>query len=110
LERVLVCTPFDLRDLVGASLLASWTKVTGMYGPQWMVLAALRELDLYGVVCVDAIARRLNVDRSFVIAQSKCLERRGLLKVSKEGRCIIKLRLTEKTHAAFESVSRDISF
>ncbi|MBV8747742.1 MAG: MarR family transcriptional regulator, partial [Xanthobacteraceae bacterium] len=54
-----------------------WAKALGISGPQWMIVMALYDLDQGGGVAVNAVAKKLHVDSSFVTTQSKLLEKKG---------------------------------
>ena len=77
-----------------------WAKVLGISGPQWMIVMALYDLDQGGGVPVNAVAKKLHVDSSFVTTQSKLLEKKGFLrrKTSAEDARIVQMSLTDKTY------------
>ncbi|WKA26412.1 MarR family winged helix-turn-helix transcriptional regulator [Bradyrhizobium roseum] len=78
-----------------------WAKAVGVTGPQWLIIAALAELDQgQGGVPVNIVAKMLHVDPSFVTTQSKMLEKRGFLrrKPSSEDARVVKMSLTDKTY------------
>ena len=76
-----------------------WGKALDISGPQWMILTALAELDQDKGVPVNAVARKLQVDSSFITTQSKILEKKGLLrrKTSEEDARVVQMSLTDKT-------------
>lgn len=57
-----------------------WGKALDISGPQWMILITLAELDQDKGIPVNAVARKLQLDSSFVTTQSKILEKKGLLR------------------------------
>jgi MarR family transcriptional regulator, organic hydroperoxide resistance regulator len=79
---------------------AFWGRSLDISGPQWMILVALEELDQDNGVPVNAVARKLQVDSSFVTTQSKILERRGWLrrKTSEQDARVVQMSLTDKTY------------
>jgi MarR family transcriptional regulator, organic hydroperoxide resistance regulator len=54
-----------------------WGRALDISGPQWMILIILAELDQDKGIPVNAVARKLQVDSSFVTKQSKILEKIG---------------------------------
>jgi MarR family transcriptional regulator, organic hydroperoxide resistance regulator len=77
-----------------------WGKALNISGPQWMILVALAELDHDSGVPVNAVARKLQVDSSFVTTQSKILEKKGLLrrKTSEQDARVVQMSLTDKSY------------
>ena len=57
-----------------------WAKVLGIRGPQWMIIVALQELDHGGGAQVMAVATMLQVNPTFVMTQSRLLERKGFVR------------------------------
>ncbi|WOH63730.1 hypothetical protein [Bradyrhizobium sp. BWA-3-5] len=91
-----------------------WAEALGVCGPRWMILVALADLDRGDGVPVNVVSEKLQVDPSFVTAQSRLLESRGFLRRKPlNGKpWILELSLTEKTYkhlTAFE-VLKDLSF
>jgi DNA-binding MarR family transcriptional regulator len=77
-----------------------WAKALGISGPQWMILMAITELDQGEGIAVNAVAKMLHVDSSFVTTQSKLLEKKGFMrrKPSLDDARVVKMSLTDKTY------------
>jgi MarR family transcriptional regulator, organic hydroperoxide resistance regulator len=77
-----------------------WAKALGVSGPHWMILMAVAELDHGEGVAVNAVAKTLQVDPSFVTTQSKMLENKGFMRrrTSVEDARTLRMSLTDKTH------------
>jgi len=73
-----------------------WAKVLGIRGPQWMIIVALEELDRGQGVPVTAVATMLHVNQTFVLTQSRVLERKGF--VRRTAGAAGSLFLTDKAH------------
>ncbi|MGY4596935.1 DNA-binding MarR family transcriptional regulator [Bradyrhizobium sp. GM22.5] len=56
-----------------------WAESLGISGPQWLILMAVSELDQGKGVSVGEVSSKLQVNSTFISAQSKGLERSGLL-------------------------------
>src|SRR3954466_7303740 len=56
-----------------------WAESLGVSGPQWLILMAISELDQGKGVSVGEVSSKLQVNSTFVSAQTKELERSGLL-------------------------------
>ncbi|CCD86952.1 conserved protein of unknown function [Bradyrhizobium sp. ORS 285] len=80
-----------------------WAKRIGISGPQWMILMAISELDRGEGVAVNAAAKRLHVDPSFVTTQSKLLEKKGFMerKPAPNDARVVLMSLTAKTSEQF---------
>ena len=77
-----------------------WAKVLGIRGPQWMIIVALQELDHGEGAQVMAVATMLQVNPTFVMTQSRLLERKGFVRrtaVSDDSRTV-SLSLTDKAY------------
>lgn len=75
-------------------------KTLGITAPQWLILMAVADLDKeYGVPC-NVVSRMMHVDPSFVTAQSKLLEKKGLLhrRPSASDARVVQMSLTDKTY------------
>jgi DNA-binding MarR family transcriptional regulator len=86
-----------------------WARTLGAAGPQWMILAALAEFGQEGRMPIDALSERLQVNASFVTAQSRALERKGYLRreePSPQEAGIVLLSLTDKAREALAELSR----
>ncbi|MDU1689475.1 MAG: MarR family transcriptional regulator [Bradyrhizobium sp.] len=83
-----------------------WAKRIGISGPQWMILMAISELDQGEGVAVNAAAKRLHVDPSFVTTQSKLLEKKGFVhrKPAPEDARVVRMSLTAKTSEHFSEL------
>lgn len=83
-----------------------WARALGISGSQWMILMAISDLDTASGVPVNAVARMLHVDGSFVTAQSKLLEKAGLVKREPcpLDRRVVRLSLSDK---ALKQLDRD---
>ena len=57
-----------------------WAKAVGISIPQWKILMAIEELDEESGVPINAVAKLLHVDPSFVTTQSRTLENKGLVR------------------------------
>jgi DNA-binding MarR family transcriptional regulator len=77
-----------------------WARALDISGPQWMILVTLAELDQDTGDPVNAVARKLQVDSSFVTTQSKILEKKGLLRrrTSEQDARVVQMSLTDKTY------------
>ena len=78
-----------------------WAKVLGIRGPQWMIIVALQELDHGEGAPVMAVATMLHVNPTFVITQSRLLERKGFVRrtaVSDDSGAV-SLSLTDKAYS-----------
>jgi DNA-binding MarR family transcriptional regulator len=77
-----------------------WGRALNISGPQWMILIALAELDQDKGVPVNAVAKKLQVDSSFVTTQSKILEKKGFLRrrTSEQDARVVQMSLTDKTY------------
>jgi DNA-binding MarR family transcriptional regulator len=84
-----------------------WAKTLGISGPQWMMIAALSDLDQGDGVPVNAVSKMLHVDPSFVTTQSKLLEKKGFVrrKTSSEDARIVRMSLTDKTYKHLASLA-----
>ena len=56
-----------------------WAESLGITGPQWLILMAISELDQGKGVSVGEVSSKLQVNSTFISAQTKGLERSGLL-------------------------------
>ena len=74
-----------------------WAKVLGVRGPQWTIIEAVHKLDHGEGVSVKAVATMLNVDPSFVMTQSRLLEKKGFVRRTMT-RGLVSLSLTEKAY------------
>ena len=83
-----------------------WAKALGVSGPQWMILMAISELDQGEGVAVNAAAKRLHVDPSFVTTQSKLLEKKGFMqrKPAPDDARVVRMTLTAKTSEHFSEL------
>ncbi|MGX9948560.1 MarR family winged helix-turn-helix transcriptional regulator (plasmid) [Bradyrhizobium denitrificans] len=83
-----------------------WARAFGISGSQWMILMAISDLDAGEGVPVNAVARMLHLDGSFVTPQSKLLERAGLVgrKPCPLDRRVVRLSLSNK---ALKQLGRD---
>ncbi len=77
-----------------------WGRALDISGPQWMILITLAELDQDKGIAVNAVARKLHVDSSFVTTQSKILEKKGLLRrrTSDRDARVVEMSLTDKSY------------
>jgi DNA-binding MarR family transcriptional regulator len=77
-----------------------WAKALGISGPQWMILMAIAELDQGEGVPVNAVAKMLHVDSSFVTTQSKLLEKKGFMrrKPSLDDARVVRMSLSDRTY------------
>jgi DNA-binding MarR family transcriptional regulator len=77
-----------------------WAKVLGIRGPQWMIIVALQELDHGEGVPVMAVATMLQVNPTFVITQSRLLERKGFVRRTavNDDANTVSLSLTDNAH------------
>jgi len=77
---------------------AIWAAALGITRPQWLILAAVHDLDKGAGTPVKAISAKLHVDPSFVTTQSKILEKQGLMRrvTSKEDARVVLMSLTDK--------------
>jgi DNA-binding MarR family transcriptional regulator len=75
-----------------------WAKRLQITGPQWMMLLAILELDGGDGVQLNAVAKMLHVDPSFVTTQSKIIESKGLInrKPSPTDARIVRMSLSRK--------------
>ena len=84
-----------------------WARALGISGPQWMILITLAELDQDKGIAVNAVAKKLQVDSSFVTTQSKILEKKGLLRrrTSDQDARVVQMSLTDKTYKQMAQLS-----
>jgi len=77
-----------------------WAKVLGIRGPQWMIIVALQELDHGEGAPVMAVATMLQVNPTFVMTQSRLLERKGFVRRTavSDGSGTVSLSLTDKAY------------
>jgi DNA-binding MarR family transcriptional regulator len=83
-----------------------WARALGISGSQWTILMAISDLDTEDGVPVNAVARMLHVEGSFVTTQSKLLEKTGLVgrKPCPLDRRVVRLSLSDK---ALKQLGRD---
>ncbi|PDT71439.1 MarR family transcriptional regulator [Bradyrhizobium sp. C9] len=85
-----------------------WAKMIGITGPQWMIMTVLANAEDRSVgLPVGAVSRALRVDQSFVVTQSKLLEKKNLLrrKSSTEDARVVNLSLTEHAKKQMANLS-----
>ncbi|WP_342712615.1 MarR family transcriptional regulator [Bradyrhizobium sp. B124] len=85
-----------------------WAKMIGITGPQWMIMTVLANAEDRSVVLpVGAVSRALRVDQSFVVTQSKLLEKKNLVrrKSSTEDARVVNLSLTEHAKKQMANLS-----
>jgi DNA-binding MarR family transcriptional regulator len=77
-----------------------WAKVLGIRGPQWMIIVALQELDHGEGAPVMAVATMLHVNPTFVMTQSRLLERKGFVRRTavSDDSGTVSLSLTDKAY------------
>ncbi|WP_373852057.1 MarR family winged helix-turn-helix transcriptional regulator [Bradyrhizobium sp.] len=85
-----------------------WAKMIGITGPQWMIMTVLANAEDRSVgLPVGAVSRALRVDQSFVVTQSKLLEKKNLVrrKSSTEDARVVNLSLTEHAKKQMANLS-----
>ncbi|AUC98887.1 MarR family transcriptional regulator [Bradyrhizobium sp. SK17] len=85
-----------------------WAKMIGITGPQWMIMTVLANAEDRNVgLPVGAVSRALRVDQSFVVTQSKLLEKKNLLrrKSSTEDARVVNLSLTDHAKKQMANLS-----
>ena len=85
-----------------------WAKMIGITGPQWMIMTVLANAEDRSVgLPVGAVSKVLRVDQSFVVTQSKLLEKKNLLrrKSSTEDARVVNLSLTEHAKKQMANLS-----
>jgi DNA-binding MarR family transcriptional regulator len=85
-----------------------WAKMIGITGPQWMIMTVLANADDRNIgLPVGAVSRALRVDQSFVVTQSKLLEKKNLLrrKNSSEDARVVNLSLTDHAKKQIANLS-----
>jgi DNA-binding MarR family transcriptional regulator len=77
-----------------------WADVLGVRGPQWTIIVAVQELDRGEGALVTAVARMLHVNPTFVLTQSRLLERKGFIRrtAASGDSGIVSLSLTDKAY------------
>jgi MarR family transcriptional regulator, organic hydroperoxide resistance regulator len=77
-----------------------WARVLGMRGPQWMIIVALQKLDHGEGVPVTAVAAMLHVNPTFVMTQSRLLEKKGFVRRTavSDDSGTVSLSLTDKAY------------
>jgi MarR family transcriptional regulator, organic hydroperoxide resistance regulator len=77
-----------------------WARVLGIRGPQWMIIVALQKLDHGEGVPVTAVAAMLHVDPTFVMTQSRPLEKKGFVRRTavSDDSGTVSLSLTDKAY------------
>lgn len=80
-----------------------WAEALGVSGPQWMILMTVNESKASAGIPVREIAKKLEVDPSFVASQSKRLEEIGFLarSTSKDDSRVVLLALTALAQKQF---------
>jgi DNA-binding MarR family transcriptional regulator len=99
----IVSTSIRLDELRGI-----WARMIGITGPQWMIMVVLANAEDRVVgMPVGAVSRALRVDQSFVVTQSKLLEKKNLVrrKNSTEDARVVNLSLTEHANKQMASLS-----
>ncbi|MFQ3454912.1 MarR family transcriptional regulator [Bradyrhizobium sp. UFLA01-814] len=85
-----------------------WAKMIGITGPQWMIMTVLANADDRNIgLPVGAVSRALRVDQSFVVTQSKLLEKKNLLRRrnSSEDARVVNLSLTDHAKKQIANLS-----
>jgi MarR family transcriptional regulator, organic hydroperoxide resistance regulator len=84
-----------------------WANALGVSGPQWLILMAINDLDVGNGVSVSRVAEKLHVRGTFVTAQTKDLERSGLLirETSDEDARIVLMSLTQEARSKIARLS-----
>ncbi|WP_338691486.1 MarR family transcriptional regulator [Bradyrhizobium sp. 26S5] len=85
-----------------------WAKMIGITGPQWMIMTVLANAeDRHIGLPVGAVSRALRVDQSFVVTQSKLLEKKNLLrrKSSTADARVVNLSLTDHANKQMAKLS-----
>ncbi|MCA1397149.1 MarR family transcriptional regulator [Bradyrhizobium sp. BRP56] len=85
-----------------------WAKMIGITGPQWMIMTVLANAEDRNIgLPVGAVSRALRVDQSFVVTQSKLLEKKNLLrrKNSSEDARVVNLSLTDHAKKQMANLS-----
>jgi DNA-binding MarR family transcriptional regulator len=77
-----------------------WADVLGVRGPQWMIIVAVQELGRGEGVLVTAVATTLHVNPTFVLTQSRLLEKKGFIRrtAASDDSGILSLSLTDKAY------------
>jgi MarR family transcriptional regulator, organic hydroperoxide resistance regulator len=77
-----------------------WADVLGVRGPQWMIIVAVQKLDRGEGVLATAVATMLRVNPTFVLTQSRLLEKKGFIRrtAASGDSGIVSLSLTDKAH------------
>jgi MarR family transcriptional regulator, organic hydroperoxide resistance regulator len=80
-----------------------WARVLaklGIRGPQWMIIVALQKFDHGEGVPVTAVATMLHVNPTFVMTQSRLLERKGFIRRTavSDDSGTVSLSLTDKSY------------
>jgi DNA-binding MarR family transcriptional regulator len=85
-----------------------WARSLGISGPQWMIMMALSDLDQDQGVPVNAVAKMLHVDSSFVTTQSKILEKKGFVrrKPSETDARVVQMSLTDRAYKQLASLAQ----
>jgi MarR family transcriptional regulator, organic hydroperoxide resistance regulator len=78
-----------------------WTTALGVSGPQWLILIALAGLDEEGQgVPAAAISEYLQIDITYVVIESRKLEKKGFLHLREiAGRNAVYISLTMQSRA-----------
>ncbi|MGX9423947.1 MULTISPECIES: MarR family winged helix-turn-helix transcriptional regulator [Bradyrhizobium] len=86
-----------------------WARHLGITDAQWIIIVALAELDGRDGVSVEAIAKALQVNTSFVVRQLNLLERAGLLqrKSPSSNTQLATLSLTEAAYSHLAMLSSE---
>jgi DNA-binding MarR family transcriptional regulator len=81
-----------------AQINAVWASHLNMSFHHWMIIRAIRTLDVGGGVAVNGVAKQLYADASFVATQTKKMEAAGLVRrsVSPDDARVVLLSLTDK--------------
>jgi MarR family transcriptional regulator, organic hydroperoxide resistance regulator len=84
-----------------------WANALGVSGPQWLILMAINDLDVGSGVSVSDVAQKIHVRGTFVTAQTKSLERSGLLirEPSAEDARVVLMSLTHEARSKIAKLS-----
>jgi DNA-binding MarR family transcriptional regulator len=86
-------------------LRAAWTTALGVSGPQWLILIAVAELDKEGQgVSAAAISNYLQIEISYIVIESRKLETKGFLYLSKAAQNAMQISITTKSQVLIASL------
>jgi len=84
-----------------------YAALLGLTGPQYTIMLCIRNLNSAGAVSVKTVAQHLRLSGSFIAAETKSLEKNGLITKDRdeEDRRMVSLSLTPKGEELLDSIA-----